>query len=208
MNAMTLNIREMRRYSRESIRSVKENWQTLLLGALFLCGLFCGCAMLKNSAFHAPLISEKAVKMLTESQWSARFKPILIEVVGGLILAFSAGFSAIGLPLILSLPCVKGMVYGMVAARLYTVYRVKGVIFSILVLFPFFAAEIALLIVCLSNSMRLSSALFGVFCGGGTGERGEVKTYCLRFLVFTVISVLIILLQSLLGGAVGSALLG
>lgn len=208
MNAMTLNIREMRRYSRESIRSVKENWQTLLLGALFLCGLFCGCAMLKNNVFHAPLISEKAVKLLTDSQWSARFRPILIEVMGGMALAFSAGFSAIGLPLILCLPCAKGMVYGMVAARLYTVYRVKGVIFSILVLFPFFAAEIALLIVCLRESMHLSSELFGVFRGGvGTGGRGEVKAYCVRFLLLTVISVLIILLQSLLGGAVGSALL-
>ncbi len=205
---MTLNIREMRQYSRESIRSIRENWQPLLLTALFVCGLFCGCFMLKSNVYRAADAAESAVGMLTDTHWPVRFKLMVLEVMIGLILAFSCGFSAIGLPLILSLPCAKGMVYGVVAAQLYTVYRIKGVVFSLLVLFPFLAAEVAFLILCLRDSLHMSALLFSAFkSGGGAGERGEVKAYCVRFLVFSVVCVLIILLQSLLGGAVGSALL-
>ncbi|MBQ9551496.1 MAG: stage II sporulation protein M [Clostridia bacterium] len=207
MNAMTLNIREMRQYARESIRAIKENRQTLLLSVLFICGLFCGCLMLKNNAYHVRTVAETAVKKLTDEQWSVRLTPILGEVLGTLLIAFFAGFSAVGLPLLLCLPCAKGMIYGAVAAQLYTVYRVKGVVFSLLVLFPFLAAEIAVLVVGLGDSLRMSAALFGVFNGGRAGERGEVKTYCARFLIFTVVSAVIIVLQSFLGGAVGSALL-
>lgn len=207
MNAMTLNVREMRKYSRESLQSVKEHWPLLLLTALFLCGLICGSLMLKNNAYRSAELAASVLKKLTDERWSSRLKPLLAEVLTGLFLTFFSGFSAIGLPVILCLPCAKGLAYGVLAAQLYTVYRVKGVIFSLLVLFPFLAAEIALLIVYLSDSMQLSSALFSVFRGGSAGERGEVKAYCARFLFVCFASVLIILLQSFLGGAVGAALL-
>ena len=208
MNAVTVNVREMKNYSRNKLNSLKDNWPMLLLAALFLCGLFCGSVMLKNNAYHSGEMAAAILKKLTDTQWLVRLKPMLIEVLAGLLLAFFAGFSAVGLPIILSLPCAKGMIYGVLAAELYTVYRVNGVIFSLLVLFPFLAAEIALLIVYLSDSMQLSSALFSAFRGAvGTGDRGAVKAYCGRFLLFSVISVLIVLLQSFLGGAVGSALL-
>ncbi len=208
MNSMTLNIREMRNYSKESIRSLKENWKTLMLLSLFLCGLLCGCLMFKNNTYHSAAIASKGIRMFTDAEWFVRFRPLFIEVLLIMTLTFFAGFSAVGLPLILCLPCAKGILYGILSAQLYADYRVKGVVFALLVLFPFLAAEIAMLFACSGDALKMSSHLFSAYKGaGGIGERGEVKTYCVRFLLFTVGSVLVVLLQSLLSGTVGSALL-
>jgi len=208
MNTLTLNVREMRNYSKESVRMIKENWELLMLLSLFVCGLLCGCLTLKNDTYFVKTLSKKLVEMLTDSQWIVRFRPCILEVLLTLLLTFFAGLSAVGLPFILCFPCAKGVLYGILSAQLYADYRVKGVIFAALVLFPFLAAETAMLFVGSRGALKMSSRLLSAYKGnGGIGERGEVKTYCVRFFVLSLTSAVVVLLQSLLSGAIGSALL-
>lgn len=159
------------------IRQADFSCSTIILLALFLCGIITGAFIIKNcdediknalSIFLKSLISSKAEKGFT-GNFCAVFMTMLIFIA----VVFFSGLCATGTPIICVIPIFFGIFGGGYFSLMLVNYGIKGLLYCIAVDLGLYAITAASLIKCCCEGIKMSVELMGNVIG-----RGSTKKWC------------------------------
>ena len=121
------------------IKTIRENGLILILLVIFTSGIIFGTTIIKNNS----LVIDSAVSLISDyvelrgnqSVFECACDSFISNLVFLLIL-FVFGLCAVGMPVIMSVPFIKGAGLGLISAYFYTTYGLNGLGHCILVLYP------------------------------------------------------------------------
>ncbi len=171
-------------YNGKALKNIIENSKIYLLAFLFVSGLIIG-AVSGNTQTE---ISQKIAEITTSFVYSRNQNGITELVINsflsnGLLLFLNVflAFSLIGYPLLIWLPCIKGIGIGAIAGYLYSVYQLTGLGYCILTIFPgAIVSTVALIIACNDSCDYSKNAFMKALRGRGQYEKDETKIYLIR----------------------------
>lgn len=175
-------------YNGKAIKKMLENSRIYFLSGMFAIGIIIGAAAIKGDSVIISKIAE-----LTESFTATRTQQGIIEnfcnslSVSAVFLAgdLFLGFSLIGYPLLMWLPFFRGMGLGIVSGYLYSAYKMLGLGYSVLIIYPGAIVSTFAFILACSDSCEYSKNAFAKSIRGrGQFEKDETKVYLIRHLIF------------------------
>lgn len=143
-------------------RQTQRNLPLILLGALFLGGAFCGSSLynsLGEGTANALLVLLSGVGEQAAFSFAGVFKTVFFTNLGLCALLFLCGFCAISQPVILLLPFIKGLGFGLVAAANSALLSPFSAFFWLKFLPGAFLSS-AFLLACARESLELSCYVY------------------------------------------------
>lgn len=174
-------------YNGKVIKTMIENSRVYFLAAFFALGVAVGAAAIKSDASAASKIS-----LLVDSYTELKAGQGIVEIfcnsfsVGAVFIGASVflGFSLIGYPLIMWLPFLRGIGFGAVCGHLYSTYRLAGLGYSILIIYPgAIVSTFAFLLSCNDCCEYSMNAYLKSISGKGKFLKNETKIFLTRQLV-------------------------
>ncbi|MBR2875672.1 MAG: stage II sporulation protein M [Clostridia bacterium] len=104
------------------------------------------------------------------------------------IAVFSLGLCATGVPIIILIPAIGGIISGLYVGYLYATYAMQGLGYAALIIIPAAAIIIGTLLKCCVESIFMSLEIIVSITSKAknNSNRNELKEYCLKFLVFLI----------------------
>ena len=174
-----------------------------MLAGLFLLGMLAGTLLIRN-ADNATLTTMQAVLGgYIERRQTASFLSVASATFSSLfvmlILLFICGFCAISQPIIICVPVFKGLGYGFSIGILYAQYGITAMRYVLILLFPVILLGTCLLIMACRASLLMAVSLFRMtLFTQQQADPYRVRRYCMKFIAFTVICLLISLVDAVL----------
>ncbi len=175
-------------YNGKSIKKILENSRIYFMTAFFAVGIIIGAASLNNES----ILFEKISQIIESYTLLKADQGILMNFCDSLTVSavfvfinLFLGFSMIGYPLLLFLPFLRGLGIGLVCGYLYSAFKLTGLGYSILVIYPgAIVSTFALFMACNDSCEYSKNAYLKAIRGRGQFEKNETKVYLLRQLVF------------------------
>lgn len=174
-------------YNGKALKKIFENSRIILLLLLFAIGLIAGALSNNGESEISDKIAEIAKSFIISRNQNG-FIDIIINsfLSSGLLMIINLflAFSLVGYPLLIWLPCIKGIGLGSIAGYLYSVYKITGLGYCILTIFPgAIVSTVALIIACNDSCDYSKNAFMKSLRGRGQYEKDETKIFIIRQLI-------------------------
>jgi stage II sporulation protein M len=187
---------------RTSLEEIKKN-KNFIFFALFICaGVIIGVTLicLNDKAFidNLSFITQGFLRTRANQPVGITLLNSFYSTFAIVFLMFLFGFSSIAQPLTVSLLVFRGLGFGICTGYLYLFYGFKGAIYSTIIILPPFLLTSLCLILASICSIKMSNHFFSTFYKKLNLEMrpDKVKSYCLKFLLFSVFILLVSCLES------------
>ncbi|MBQ7542718.1 MAG: stage II sporulation protein M [Clostridia bacterium] len=161
--------------------------QELFIFFLFLAGVFIGTlAVRKNSSLlleRLLTLFENYITVKAKQSFAVNFASALFRQLLLFLTPFCIGLCAVGMPFLYLLPIAYGCGTGLIGAYLYHTYRLKGIGYCALILYPGQVLTVAALQFACAAAIGMSRALMADLLQNDAGERPVFRAYCVRFLI-------------------------
>ncbi len=172
---------------------ILSGWKLILLTAFFTAGMAFGAVLVKSSADHEWL--EKLLDLLQEYSLLRSTQSLFATICNSMLAnmlylagAFAAGLCAIGLPLLMLLPFIRGLGLGAVFGYLYSAQSLAGVGYCLLILLPGAILSTATLLIGCREGITMSFDVFTVMNGKKILDHSHsLRLYCVRFGILLVL---------------------
>lgn len=174
-----------------------------LLAGLFLLGMLAGTLLIRNADSATIATMQAVLGGYIERRQTGSFFGVAAATFSSLfvmlILLFVCGFCTISQPIIICVPIFKGLGYGFSIGMLYAQYGLSAVRYILVLLFPVLLMGTCLLIMACRASLLMAVSLFRItLLAQQQTDSARVRRYCMKFVAFTVICVLISLIDAIL----------
>lgn len=187
-------------YNGKSIKLLFQNSRILILSILFSVGIMLGAVVLNKEADIAERITEYINSYITRKSGQGITDIFFNSIISNglfFVLNFFLAFSLVGYPLIIWIPFLKGLAFGAVCGRLYLLYGLSGLGYSILTLFPgATVSTFSLIIACNISCEYSSNAYSKAILGKGQFEKGETKYFIFKQTIFMLLIIISSLIDS------------
>ncbi|MBO5858313.1 MAG: stage II sporulation protein M [Clostridia bacterium] len=178
-------------YNGKAVKEILENSRVFILIGLFAIGIIIGSTAIKNNGETAEkiryIIGNYAMQRAGQGMSENFFNSLLSNMMFVLVSVF-LGFSLIGSPLIMTLPFFKGAAIGAVSGYLYLEYKLMGLGYSVLMIYPSSVICMVALIIIFNESCEYShNAYLKAINGRGHFEKDETKLFLIRQFIFSLI---------------------
>ncbi|MBQ8016029.1 MAG: stage II sporulation protein M [Clostridia bacterium] len=179
-------------YNGKSIKKLLQNSRIYLLTSLFAAGIIIGAISIHKDS----LIIEKLTSLIDSYAILKAGQGITANfcnslTVNAIFAAFNLflGFSLIGYPLIIWLPFLRGLGIGGVCGYLYSTYRLTGLAYSLLIIYPgAIVSTFAFMLACNDSCEYSKNAYLKSISGRGQFEKNETKVFIIREALFFAVS--------------------
>ena len=171
----------------------------LFLVIISLLSLLVGCIIYKSS--NQNIISEICSSFITDLQDKNFFQLFLYLVKQDLIyfiICFFVGTSIIGIPFTFIPVCLKCVFIGCLSSFMYCQYSLKGILFSLVLLFPLFTITTTSLIYSANESIYMSKHIFNTMTNKNTADNISIRLYLIRYAFLIGINLVCIAVNSFL----------
>ncbi len=175
-------------YNGKIIKEFLENSRFFILIALFAFGIIFGAVTIGKSGNITneikELISNFTMLRAGQGMLENFCNSLFVNLFFGGCSVFLA-FSIIGYPFIMILPFVRGVAVGAVSGYLYSAYKLTGLGYSLLMIYPAALISVTALIFIFNESCEYSSnAYLKSITGKGIYKKDETKIFLIRQLIF------------------------
>ena len=171
----------------------------LLLVLISLLSLLVGCFIYKNSNLN--IISEMCASFIADLKDKNFIQLFLYLVKQDLIyftICFFVGTSIIGIPFAFVPVSLKCFVIGCLSSFMYCQYSLKGILFSLVLVFPLFTITTTSLIYSANESIYMSKYIFNTMTNKNTANNITIKLYLIRYAFLVGINLVCIVVDSFL----------
>lgn len=185
--------------STKKIRVNNAEITKILLVIVSLFSLLLGCFLYKNSSFE--LVTEMCSSFVSDLQNKSFFQLFIYLIKHDLIyliVCFFVGTSIIGIPLTFIPVSLKCVFIGCLSSFMYCQYSLKGILFSLVLLFPLFTITTTSLIYSANESIYMSKHIFNTLTNKNTSDNISIRMYLIRYAFLIIINVVCIAVISFL----------
>lgn len=175
-------------YNGKVIKETLENSRFFILIIIFAVGIIFGASAIRKDGKLTDeikiLISNFTMLRAGQGMMKNFCNSLLINLTFGFSSVFLA-FSIIGYPFIMLLPFLRGIAIGAVSGYLYSVYKLMGLGYSLLMIYPAALISITAMIFIFNESCEYSSNVYmKSISGKGIYKKNETKYFLIRQLLF------------------------
>lgn len=178
-------------YNGKIIKTAFENSRIYIMTIIFAAGIIAGSLLLSSEAALPEKISdivEGFSIIKSENSLLKNFVNSLFTNVIFIIINIFLGFSLIGYPFLLIIPFFRGLGIGAICGYLYSVHRLTGLIYSILIIYPAeIVSVLAFMYACNSSCEYSKNAYYKSIQGRGQFEKNETKIYLCKQMLYIAI---------------------
>ena len=190
MTIKTIRIKNKAELSPQAEREVKAMIITL---AMFAAGMIVGAGIMKNlNSTELSIDFTNIFDIFTQNRNEQKAYQIFLNSLSVnflfLTLTFCSGLSCIGIPIITAVPIIKGIGYGMLSGYLLSVYKMSGIGYYLLTVFPGAVIAAAILMLACSSAGLMAADILSVILAKKQAESSNILHYIKRFLIYAVIS--------------------
>lgn len=174
------------------ILTLIESKRVLIFTGIFAIGMLIGAGAVKANS--ATLV----VKLLTifnnyrevrmQQPMAINFCNSFINAFSYLVIIYCAGLCAVGTPVIYAVPLIRGLGLGLINGYLYNAYLIKGVGYSMLILFPGIVFYVIVMIMACNEGTLMSKEMLLMIMNKKLEGENSFKFYSVRFLLFCIIT--------------------
>lgn len=135
------------------------------------------------------MIIDDKIQLLQNSGFRVIFFFLLKTDIIFFLISFFIGTSFIGNGFSFLSPMLKCIMIGYVGGYFYNIFELKGVLFCLVLLYPYFVITTASLIFASNESVFMSKYLYGLVENKNTADNISVRLYLLRYLLLLSINV-------------------
>ena len=169
-----------------------------------LLSILLGCIIFKNNK----IIPVNELDSFVDFMQSNSFVSILIQLIKYeivfFILEFFIGTSIIGMPLVIIPPIIKCFFIGYLSSHMYNQYSVKGILFCLILIYPYFAVTTSSLIFAADESIYMSKYLFEVAVKKNAYNNTSIKLYMVRIMFLILLNLIFTIINSFLLSSIGN----
>lgn len=170
-----------------------------LLVVLSLLSLLVGCFLYRNSDFQvASEMCSSFVSNLHNKNFFQLFIYLIKQEIFYFIICFFVGTSIIGVPLTFIPVSFKCVIIGCLGSYMYCEYSLKGILFSLVLLFPLFTITTTSLIYSANESIYMSKHIFNIMTNKNTADNISIKLYLIRYAFLIGINIICVAINSFL----------
>lgn len=164
-----------------------------------IISVFGGCIIYKNSSIEyiTEICSNFIIDFQNGTYPEVFLKCLKIDVVFYLIMFF-VGTSIIGIPLTIVPLIIKSSFIGYFSSYMYCEYDLKGILFSLVLLYPLFVVTTTSLIYSANESIYMSKYILNTITNKNTADNISIKLYVIRYSILFGINIICIAVNSLL----------
>lgn len=188
---------------RKNISFPEVDYKSVILFALFLCGIIIGSVtVLKSDGEFQNIIksfTENFIKSKNELNFIKLFSGNVFVYMIFPMFAFLFGLCAVGLPLIYSIPFIYGLFYSIIVTFFISMYGTTGLGFSAIIIIPAVSVTAGVLMKCCSVSSAMSVDILSALTGNDvkkSNNNGLIKEYVLKYVIYFLISIISSLIMS------------
>lgn len=172
-----------------NIRNVQEEKYKIIFAFISMAAILCGSLIYKNYPNDAvnSIISEK-LDFLQNSSYIQIILYFIKLDIAFVAISFFAGTSFIGSTVSFLPPFLKCVLIGYIGSYFYNEFELKGVLFCLLLLYPYFIITTASLIFASNESVYMSKYIFKTITSKNTADNISVRLYLLRYLILIIIN--------------------
>lgn len=181
-------------YNGKALKKVFENSKIFVLSAIFAVGIIIGAATINGDSSvvtKAADIAENFIASRAQQGITDNFLNSIFINIGLMFVNLFLAFSLIGYPFIIWLPFIRGMGIGIITGYLYSSYKITGLGYCILTVYPAAIVSTVAFILACNDSCDYSKNAFSKAIGGrGQFEKDETKIFLIRQAILTGVCVL------------------
>ena len=195
-NTLVLNVKDLKIKFESIARQITDNRRKLLIAIMAIVGIWIG-VLFYNKNTTADSFADKAINYIVSCSFIKAFIILGAINLAVVLIVFLSGFSAFGLTNAILIPCVYGLIYGLICSHIYKTFSLNGVFFTVVTIVPFAVISTILLIISCNDTIDISGSIIKSIFFAQTGDRGDVKNYTLRHIVIILILSACSLLQAI-----------
>ncbi len=182
------------------IKTIRENGLILILLVIFTSGIIFGTTVIKNNS----LVVDRAVSLISDyvtlrgnqSVFECACNSFVSNLLF-LIVLYIFGLCAVGLPVIMSAPFIKGAGLGLISAFFYTTYGLNGLGHCILVIYPGAVLSVMFMFLAVKTAIVSSGDIFSSISSRKNHEIRFIE-YSKRFFMYFCVNIGFSLLDGVL----------
>lgn len=187
--------RRIQKRGGQTVQNIAGNWRLLLLLLIFTMGMLSGASLVKGEPPEILAQSLQKTEQLfgvrQNQSFLATFWQSLLPTCLLWGITFFSGLCAIGLPIILFIPFWKGISIGMLAGYYYSTFALKGLLYSLLLLYPGAIVATFGLLLCCNEGMKNTTDMFNISLHAQFPESwGGIRLYTFRYLILLGLSII------------------
>ena len=171
------------------ISSLQEERYKVIFAFISMAAILCGSLIYKNYPNDAvnSIISEKLEFLQSGSYIQILLYFIKLDIIF-ISISFFAGTSFLGSTISFFSPFLKSVLIGYIGSYFYNEFELKGVLFCLLLLYPYFIITTASLIFASNESVYMSNYIFKTITSKNTADNISARLYLLRYLILIIIN--------------------
>lgn len=165
-----------------------EKYKAILALAAIL-GILAGSIIYKtlpNTAINAFI--EGKLNLLRGGSFTAIIFELIKTDMLFMLATFFLGTSCLGASIAVAPPVIKCILIGYIGSYFYNEYGLKGVLFCLLLIYPYFVITTASLIFASNESIYMSNYIFKLLGNKNTGDDISMRLYFLRYSILIIIN--------------------
>lgn len=190
MTIKTIRLKQNMGITNQTEREVKT---AIIILALFTAGMIVGAGLMRAQSLS---INENFIKLFnTYIQYRNSSKSLRIftySIASNsiiLFLSFLCGLHCFGLPVLSSIPIIRGLGYGMLSGYLMTQYRINGIGYYLLTILPSGIITTAILVLSCTISSVTSYNFAIVVLGKRQTDAKELISYIKKYALFLILTI-------------------
>lgn len=181
--------------SRKTMEGISSNWRLLLLLFLFTAGMVAGASYLRSGQETENSYAPKILELLENYRTAratqsmlATFSNSMLSSALLLLLSYTCGLCAIGMPVICSIPIVKGIGTGLISGYFYSQFTLKGLGYSLLLVCPGALLSTFGILLCCNESLLQTKTMYAIAAKGDIpNDYSGIRPFSLRFFILLLI---------------------
>lgn len=175
-------------YNGKALKKMLENSRIYFLSGLFAIGIIVGAAAINSNSIIIDKIAEitESYSFIKSQQGGVEnfCNSLSVSTIWSMLSIF-LGFSLLGYPLIMWLPFFRGMGLGIVSGYLYSIFKMTGLGYCVLTIYPgAIVSTFAFILACNDSCEYAKNAFAKAVRGRGQFEKDETKIYLIRQMIF------------------------
>ncbi|MCH5190777.1 MAG: stage II sporulation protein M [Oscillospiraceae bacterium] len=172
-----------------NINGLQAEKYKVIFAFLSIVAVLCGSLIYKNYPNDTvnTIIAEKLNFLQSESYIQILLYFIKLDIIF-ISISFFAGTSFMGSSISFLPPFLKCVLIGYIGSYFYNEFELKGVLFCLLLLYPYFIITTASLIFASNESVYMSTYIFKTITNKNTADNISVRLYLLRYLILIIIN--------------------
>lgn len=180
-------------YNGKIIKEILDKSGIYIYAFLFIAGIVFGAYFIKTTDNPAREKTYEICSMFINNKTGQGMSDNLISSISISILFWGAnillGFSLIGFSLILWVPFLKGVGLGAFSGYMYSAYKISGLGYCALLIYPgAVISAFSLILACFDSCTYSKNAFEKSIRGKGHFEKDETKIYIIRQLIYLAIT--------------------